>query len=627
MHVRSLLFIGLFGLLAPGAQAAHVRTPTPTTAGVQDMDIGSDADVFVISRGSASNPNGRIYQWAHKSWVAYPGEGTRIAVDGHGRPWHINSRGEIYRYAEGRWLRVPGAARSIDIGRDGNGQDQVFIIRTNLLLARFDGSGFVDYGGGWGFEVTVDDQGSPWVIRGDVVHQFIGGRSWRGHYGLRAIDIDAANDGSVYAVEKSPQRGLLRRYDRSTGSWMSAYRYGERVAVSPTGATNVVEANGTLSTNFYRQIHGDASCVAGSSDCNPCAFDVRGQFRAMLGYGHKNNLTTNWRFNPSQTYSPSGLTAADAFDNSYFIIPSDHLQGFVRTQQPSRPFAGTFSDDHYGSLFTVRPWPGDTYALANLHQTGGDEHPSGAHALGDWVGTNESGRLKVVNLLTNQAVLYDLSLPPGEAGNSSGGGLGLARLGPNKYLVASTLPGGGDDGVRATYFWELSQPLGVPPRSMVRRYVGGRPHQMPFSEPRTNENLTLITECESGEIYGIHSSGEAQPYGNGHWRVSRLEQAEHGPVMRALDYYYEGQNMQTCYHRAAATAFVESDRSITTYCSAYDDSSAWPADRLSFTERTANYAQSCLLSCGGRAPGGCWCDSLCVGYGDCCNDEAVQCQR
>lgn len=627
MYARILSFILLAGLLAPVAQAAHFITPTPTAANVQDMDIGSDADVFVITRGSSSNPNGRIYQWVHQSWVAYSGEGTRVAVDGFGRPWHINSRGEIYRLAEGRWRRVPGAARAIDIGRDANGQDQVFIIRTNLLLARYNGSGFVDYGGGWGHEVTVDDQGKPWVIRGDVVHQFIGGRSWHGHYGMRAIDIDAANDGSVYAVEKTPQRGLLRRYNPDNQAWTPIYRYGERVAVSPTGATNVIDPNGGLRTNFYRQMHGDVSCVAGSSDCNPCAYDVRGQFRAMLGDGHKNNRTTNWRFTPSQAYSPSGLTAADAFDNTFIGIPSDHLQGFVRTQVPSRPFAGTFSDDTYGSLFTIRPWPGDTYALANLHQTGGDEHPSGAHVLGNWVGTNESGRVKVVNLLTNQAVLYNLSLPPSEPENGSGGGFGLVRLEPDSYLVASTLFGGGDDRDRRTYFWKLKQPLGVAREDMVQEYLGGNLHQLPWSEPRTNENLTLITECETGEIYGVHTSGEAQPYGNGHWRISRLERAENGPVMRALDYYYEGQNMGTCYHRAAATAFVESNRSISTYCSAYDDSSVWPGDRLNFTERTANYAQSCLLSCGGRAPRGCWCDSLCIGYGDCCNDESVQCHR
>ncbi len=35
--------------------------------------------------------------------------------------------------------------------------------------------------------------------------------------------------------------------------------------------------------------------------------------------------------------------------------------------------------------------------------------------------------------------------------------------------------------------------------------------------------------------------------------------------------------------------------------------------------------KSCIDSCNGRAPGGCWCDSLCNYYGDCCEDKVDQC--
>jgi len=34
---------------------------------------------------------------------------------------------------------------------------------------------------------------------------------------------------------------------------------------------------------------------------------------------------------------------------------------------------------------------------------------------------------------------------------------------------------------------------------------------------------------------------------------------------------------------------------------------------------------SCDGSCGGQAPGGCFCDDLCTGYGDCCSDFTEQC--
>ncbi|WP_437821453.1 hypothetical protein [Sorangium sp. So ce1078] len=35
---------------------------------------------------------------------------------------------------------------------------------------------------------------------------------------------------------------------------------------------------------------------------------------------------------------------------------------------------------------------------------------------------------------------------------------------------------------------------------------------------------------------------------------------------------------------------------------------------------------SCSGSCGGRAPGGCWCDSACSSFGDCCSDYAPACK-
>ncbi len=34
---------------------------------------------------------------------------------------------------------------------------------------------------------------------------------------------------------------------------------------------------------------------------------------------------------------------------------------------------------------------------------------------------------------------------------------------------------------------------------------------------------------------------------------------------------------------------------------------------------------SCIDSCDSKAPGGCWCDSLCRYYGDCCEDKVEQC--
>jgi len=34
---------------------------------------------------------------------------------------------------------------------------------------------------------------------------------------------------------------------------------------------------------------------------------------------------------------------------------------------------------------------------------------------------------------------------------------------------------------------------------------------------------------------------------------------------------------------------------------------------------------SCAGFCGGQAPAGCWCDTACINFGDCCPDKRVQC--
>jgi hypothetical protein len=42
-------------------------------------------------------------------------------------------------------------------------------------------------------------------------------------------------------------------------------------------------------------------------------------------------------------------------------------------------------------------------------------------------------------------------------------------------------------------------------------------------------------------------------------------------------------------------------------------------------EGSAPDPNSCVGNCGGQAPGGCWCDSSCASYGDCCSDKVSVC--
>ncbi|MBT8342603.1 MAG: hypothetical protein HKP58_15250 [Desulfatitalea sp.] len=48
------------------------------------------------------------------------------------------------------------------------------------------------------------------------------------------------------------------------------------------------------------------------------------------------------------------------------------------------------------------------------------------------------------------------------------------------------------------------------------------------------------------------------------------------------------------------------------------------------TDRTSSgyfirRSQSCIDNCGAMAPDGCWCDSYCESYGDCCVDKSQEC--
>ena len=46
---------------------------------------------------------------------------------------------------------------------------------------------------------------------------------------------------------------------------------------------------------------------------------------------------------------------------------------------------------------------------------------------------------------------------------------------------------------------------------------------------------------------------------------------------------------------------------------------------INFLYSAAGGANSCDGNCGGQAPGGCWCDDQCAGFGDCCSDKVAEC--
>ncbi|XYI03869.1 hypothetical protein ACMHYB_30560 [Sorangium sp. So ce1128] len=56
------------------------------------------------------------------------------------------------------------------------------------------------------------------------------------------------------------------------------------------------------------------------------------------------------------------------------------------------------------------------------------------------------------------------------------------------------------------------------------------------------------------------------------------------------------------------------------------DSGGWFYGNCNYLIEKKTDPLSCKGSCGGRAPGGCYCDAACTGYGDCCTDYGPVCK-
>jgi hypothetical protein len=118
---------------------------------------------------------------------------------------------------------------------------------------------------------------------------------------------------------------------------------------------------------------------------------------------------------------------------------------------------------------------------------------------------------------------------------SGGGGLGLARLHDGTTLLIVSAPGGGfrphtrdvasDDNARARYPRLYRFVPGVFATDAKSSLLGEWPHPGVSSKPDGpgpySENLSVVTECGSGNIYTIHTTGEYGLKGNGYWRLSR----------------------------------------------------------------------------------------------------------
>ena len=353
-------------------------------------------------------------------------------------------------------------------------------------------------------------------------------------------------------------------------AWLSACLLGGVVGLS----ANTLAAENPPTGLAERYDLADTRCPPNDPGCNQCASDVQGQFNRAAN-GQLAWQTQGWAFNWNQLYPTQRLKPRDLFDGDaeYLLgIPDKHVQGFVSTRSRRFPYAGSHSHQQQGGIFLIRRANNGQQFLAVLQQTL-TGHPSGVHSLGKYLvyGENQSVFLKDLDAPARRDQQLRL---PGPTANF-GGGLGMVRLASGDYLLVTSGPGGQDARPRYDrfYHFRLDPRNG---RAIQPRFLNESPYQKPSNWPEGfgfAENLSLITECDTGAIYAIHATGDQSGLsaisGNGYWRLSRLEAVNGALSLLPLTGFAIRQSMASCSMRAAASVQVNPTGQLVFHCHGY----------------------------------------------------------
>ncbi len=346
-------------------------------------------------------------------------------------------------------------------------------------------------------------------------------------------------------------------------------------------------------------IKGDLSCRRGDADCNPCTADVPGQF-AKMRRGEANWKRKPWRFEWGNRYAPDSIRPYEAFDEDSHIanafgLSSAHPQAFVRTNEGPAWYAGTHSQKESGrpgTVFIVEQGPRGKKNLVALHRTK-TQHPNGLHVLGRFLlfaerpNSRNLDELRVIDL-RRRTVAQDIThLIPEAVGDSRafkqfGGGLGSAKLSDGSYLLISTVPGDrktqNEDRSRKHRYHQFYNMKGdlTDPSELTMRFLAEQrftPNRAVAQKYEFSENLSLVTECRSGDIYAMHSSGDGDAVdgleGSGYWRLSKLVRTGGEPQLEPIDVFEVNQTAKSCHMRSAASVGVAPNGKLEFLCHQY----------------------------------------------------------
>jgi len=224
---------------ATQTDAAPIRF-TKVAGSAQDIAIGADGSVFIVTQGGAGLG---LYSNLRHRFVDFPGALIRIAVAADGAPWGVNGAREVFRHDGRDWKKVLGAA-ALDIAVGG---EAVFVTDKEEKLYRYDSElrRMVRFPRGRGKRVAVDPAGYPWTVDGT-------GRVSRcdvspcARVSSQAVDIEIGPDGSVFVTD---EKGRLKLFDDSAAAFRTvrAVRFLARaVSVGPGGRPWVLDVNGGI---------------------------------------------------------------------------------------------------------------------------------------------------------------------------------------------------------------------------------------------------------------------------------------------------------------------------------------------------------------------------------------------
>jgi len=327
-------------------------------------------------------------------------------------------------------------------------------------------------------------------------------------------------------------------------------------------------------------LHGAWDCSPDDPDCNSCATDVRAQFRD----GSWQKGDNQWAFEPRRNFH--GITPDEAYHGSIL----EHVQGFVRLNGPGVRFAMVHSGglEHSGARFAslsiIDERAQGGLGLSELRSIdAAAAHTSGLFTLGRYVGMfSADGVLSLLDTSGDRSgPQLDFTLPiPGPRAHgisSRSGGVAMIRLAEGGYLLLANEGGDGPSSGHSHFYWVQNDLRTLTSSSAQLNVRDLGDWQYPYahdgpSDYHHSENLSLLTECQTGDIYAVYVGSSQSliqalgPLGRTFWRVARVVVSGQGVELEPIGVYTRLSSPERCFGRAAGSAFVQADHRIELLC-------------------------------------------------------------